>query len=143
VAALTMRTYALRLHPGQDPRRELVAYAQAHGLRAAGVLTCVGSLRKAALRLANQPHTTYYEAKYEICSLVGTLSPDGPHLHITLSDGQGVCVGGHLQEGSEIYTTAEIILIELEDVVFSRPIDPETTYDELVISPRAAADEGA
>lgn len=132
-----MQTFALRLHPGQDPRRELVAFAQQYGLQAAFVLTCVGSLRRAALRLANQPHTEYFDAKFEICSLVGTLSPDGPHLHITLADGRGECLGGHLQEGSEIYTTAEIVLGELTDVVFSRPVDPETTYDELVIRPRA------
>ena len=138
-----MRTFALRLHPGQDPRRELVAFAQQHGLQAAFVLTCVGSLRRAALRLANQPTTTYYDDKFEICALVGTLSPDGPHLHIALSDGRGVSIGGHLQEGSEIYTTAEIVLGELTDVVFSRPLDPETTYDELVISPRPAAPGGA
>ena len=137
-----MRTFALRLHPGQDPRRELVAFALQHGLQAAFVLTCVGSLRRAALRLANQPTTTYYDDKFEICSLVGTLSPDGPHLHVALSDGCGVSIGGHLQEGSEVYTTAEIVLGELTEVVFSRPIDPETTYDELVISPRPAPPEG-
>ena len=137
-----MRTFALRLHPGQDPRRELVAFAQQHDLKAAFVLTCVGSLRRAALRLANQPTTTYYDDKFEICALVGTISPDGPHLHVALSDGRGVSIGGHLQEGSEIYTTAEIVLGELTDVVFSRPLDPETTYDELVISPRPAPAEG-
>ena len=39
-------------------------------------------------------------------------------------------------EGCLIYTTAEIAMGELEDVVFSRPVDLETTYDELVITPR-------
>jgi predicted DNA-binding protein with PD1-like motif len=102
----------------------------------------VGSLRRAALRLANQPTTTYYDDKFEICALVGTLSPDGPHLHIMLADGRGVGLGGHLQEGSEVYTTAEIVLGELTEVVFSRPLDPETTYDELVISLRPAPAEG-
>ena len=127
----------MRLHPGQDPRRELVAFAQEHNLQAAFVLTCVGSRRRAALRLANQPNTEYFDAKFEICSLVGTICPDGPHLHIMLADSRGVGLGGHLQEGSEIYTTAEIVLGELDDLVFTRPIDPETTYDECWISPRA------
>jgi predicted DNA-binding protein with PD1-like motif len=115
-----------------------VAFARAHQLKAALVLTCVGSLRRAALRLANQPHTTYYDDKFEIVALVGTLSPDGPHLHLALSDGRGVTIGGHLQDGSHIYTTAEIVLAELTDLVFSRPVDPETTYDELTIQPRGA-----
>jgi predicted DNA-binding protein with PD1-like motif len=132
-----MVTYVLRLHPHQDLRQELEAFAKANNLRAAFILTCVGSLRHAALRLANQPDTTHYTDKFEIVSLVGTLSPDGPHLHISLSDGTGAMLGGHVQLGNLIYTTAEIVIGELTDKVFSRPIDPETTYDELVVTDRA------
>lgn len=129
-----MKTYALRLHPGQDPQLELVRFAQDHSLQAGFILTCVGSLRRAALRLANQPNTTFYQGKFEIVSLVGTLSPDGPHLHISLSDSHGNTIGGHLQDGSEIYTTAEIVIGELENLRFQRPVDPETGYDELMVS---------
>ena len=132
-----METYALRLRPNQDLRHELETFAAAHDLRAAFILTCVGSLRHAALRLANKPDTTHYEDKFEIVSLVGTLSKDGPHLHISLSDGTGAMIGGHLQLGNLIYTTAEIVIGELSDKVFSRPIDPATTYDELEIADRA------
>jgi predicted DNA-binding protein with PD1-like motif len=141
VGALTavngLLTYALRLRPGQDLRRELVAFAERNGLQAAFVLTCVGSLRHAALRLANQPGTTHYEDKFEIVALVGTLCPDGPHLHIALSDGQGRTIGGHLQEGSLIYTTAEVVLGDLPNVSFCRPLDAETGYDELVVQERS------
>ena len=52
-------------------------------------MTCVGSLRKAALRLADRDETTLYEGKFEIVSLVGTLSVDGPHLHIALAVARG------------------------------------------------------
>jgi predicted DNA-binding protein with PD1-like motif len=131
-----MRTFALRLHPGQDLKQELIAFTAREGLQAGLVLTCVGSLRRAALRLANQPETTYYDDKYEIVALVGTLGPDGAHLHIALSDGRGQTIGGHLQVGSQVYTTAEVVIGELDDLRFSRPHDPETGYDELVVSPR-------
>lgn len=131
-----MKYYALRLHPGQDLKKELVNFATQNGLEAGFIITCVGSLRYAALRMANKPETVYLEDKFEIVSLVGTLSNDGPHLHISLSDGNGKMIGGHLQDGSQIYTTAEIVLGDLEDSVFTRPIDPETTYDELVIKPK-------
>lgn len=134
-----MKTYALRLRPHQDLRAELEAFAKANDLKAGFIMTCVGSLRHAALRLANQPDTTHYEDKFEILSLVGTLSPDGPHLHIALADGTGKTIGGHVQAGNLIYTTAEIVIGELDDVTFSRPIDPETTYDELVVSQRSHA----
>ena len=131
-----MKTYALRLMPGKDLKRELMAFAAAQGLQAGFILTCVGSLRRAALRLANQPHTNFYDDKFEIVALVGTLSVDGPHLHIALSDGRGVTIGGHLQDGSHIYTTAEIVIGELTDLRCTRPLDPETGYDELTIEPR-------
>lgn len=131
-----MRTFALRLRPHQDLRGELEALARSRDLHAAFILTCVGSLRHAALRLADKDETTHYDAKFEILSLVGTLSPDGAHLHIALADGTGRTIGGHLMDGNLIYTTAEIVVGELEDVHFSRPIDPETTYDELTIESR-------
>src|SRR6185503_11830622 len=131
-----MKTYAFRLKPGQDLKRELVAFAAANDLKSGVILTCVGSVRQAALRLANKPNTTMYEGKREIVSLTGTLCADGPHLHISLSDGQGVTIGGHLQDGNLIYTTAEIVIGELEDVVFCRELCTESTYDELVVKPR-------
>jgi predicted DNA-binding protein with PD1-like motif len=134
-----MKTYALRLRPHQDLRLELEAFAKANGLRAGFIMTCVGSLRHAALRLANRDETMHYDDKFEILSLVGTLSSDGPHLHIALADGTGRTLGGHVQAGNLIFTTAEIVIGELDDLAFSRPIDPETTYDELVVSKRPQA----
>jgi predicted DNA-binding protein with PD1-like motif len=131
-----VKTYAFRLKPGQDLKRELVAFTAEQGLQAGFILTCVGSVRQAALRLANKPNTTMYAGKMEIVSLTGTLCPDGPHLHISLSDGEGATIGGHLQDGNLIYTTAEIVIGELEDVVFCREICSESTYDELVVKPR-------
>jgi uncharacterized protein len=131
-----MKTYAFRLHPGMDLRQELVRFAAEKQLKAAFVMTCVGSLQRANLRLANKPTATVYEDKFEIDSLVGTLSLDGPHLHITLSDSNGNVIGGHVFDGCLIYTTAEIVLGELEDVSFRRTVDPKTAYDELIISPK-------
>jgi uncharacterized protein len=128
-----MKTYALRLKPGQDLRLELEDFVAAKRLRAGLVLTCVGSLTKAALRLADASDTTLLEGKFEIVSLVGTFSTDGPHLHISVSDQAGETYGGHLQTGSLVYTTAEVVLGELEEHTFSRTIDPQTGYDELVV----------
>lgn len=132
----TMNVYALRLHPGQDLKHELDAFAKAQHLQAGFVITCVGSLRKVALRPANQKEPLLREEKYEIVSLVGTLSPDGSHLHISLSDSKGATIGGHLLEGNEIYTTAEIVIGEAEHIQFRRETDPETTYKELTVKKR-------
>ena len=131
-----MRTYALRLKPGQDLRRELEGFAKAEKLQAGLVLTAVGSLTKAALRLADQTETTAFEGKFEIVSLVGTLSPDGVHLHVSLSDKTGRTVGGHLVEGCTVYTTVELVVGEVEGVRFTREQDPQTGYKELRVQRR-------
>jgi uncharacterized protein len=125
--------FALRLHPGQDLKKELDTFARENQLQAGFIVTCVGSLRKVKLRLANQPGGTVWEQKFEIVSLVGTLSPDGSHLHLSVSDSSGVTLGGHLMEGCEIYTTAEIVIGEANALRFRRETDPETTFKELTI----------
>lgn len=128
-----MNLYAFRLHPQQDLKAELDAFARAHALEAACVVTCVGSLRKATLRLADGVTATTFEDKFEIVSLTGTLSCHGSHYHISLADGTGRTIGGHLLEGCSIYTTAEIVLAELPDVRFGRDYDAATGYPELTI----------
>ncbi len=41
--------------------------------------------------------------------------------------------GGHLAEGSLVYTTAEVVIVELVGARFRREIDPATSYKELVV----------
>jgi predicted DNA-binding protein with PD1-like motif len=127
------RVYAVRLHPGDDLRLSLEALAKEKHLHAGYVVTCVGSLRKAAIRFADRKETEMVEGPLEIVSLVGTLSPDGPHLHISVSDGNGKTIGGHLSEGSLVYTTAEIVVADIAGVGFAREVDPATTFKELVV----------
>jgi uncharacterized protein len=126
-----LRAHVLRLAPGQDLRQELQAYAQAHGLRAVSILTCVGSLTTATLRLANQEGPTVRHGHFEIVSLVGTVSVSGSHLHLAIADSTGQTIGGHLLDGCRVYTTAEIVLGELPELDFTREPDPITTYREL------------
>jgi uncharacterized protein len=133
---LLMKTFALRLKPGQDLKNALVAFAKTEGLHAGIVLTCVGSLQKAAMRMAGLDKIQTWEEKLEIVSLVGTLSAEGVHLHLALADNQGRVFGGHLVEGCEIYTTAEIALGDLSQYKFLRVVDPATGYKELEIGKR-------
>lgn len=128
-----LQVVALRLRPGQDLKQSLDSWAHENAIQAAVVLTCVGSLQRAALRLANQPGPTVYEGKFEIVSLTGTLSAHGSHYHIAISDSLGQTLGGHLMEGSLVYTTAEIALGILPWLRFERRFDPESGYDELFV----------
>jgi predicted DNA-binding protein with PD1-like motif len=128
-----LKAYALRLRPGQDLRVELEKFVKEKNIRAGLILTAVGSLQRASLRLANQSNATSFDDKFEIVSLVGTLSPDGLHLHLSLSDATGKTIGGHLVEGCKIYTTAEIVIGELKNLRFTREQDTQTGYKELRI----------
>ena len=134
--ASPMTVRAFRLGPGADLKKELSRIARENDLRAGVVLTCVGSLTRAVIRLADQPEATTFDGKHEIVSLVGTLAPDGDHLHIAVSDSTGRTIGGHLMDGSLVYTTAEIAVGELTAMAFSREADPKTTYRELAIRKR-------
>ncbi len=77
-----------------------------------------------------------FDEPMEIVSLAGTLGPDGPHVHISLARRDGACIGGHLVRGCIVHTTVELVIGELPEVEFRRPLDPATGYDELSVEPR-------
>ncbi|MES2591814.1 MAG: PPC domain-containing DNA-binding protein [Bacteroidota bacterium] len=126
-------TFALRLKPDQDLRNELEIFTKEHNIQAGYIITSVGSLKSASLRLADQSNPKNYSEKFEIVSLVGTLSTDGVHLHISIADKDGKTIGGHLVEGCKIYTTAEIIIGNAEGMLFLREQDEQTGFKELKI----------
>ncbi|HEV7745157.1 MAG TPA: PPC domain-containing DNA-binding protein [Pyrinomonadaceae bacterium] len=128
-----LRILALRLKPGQDLRQQLESFVKEQGIKAGFLITTVGSLRQASIRLADQSAATDFTGKFEIVSLVGTLGQDGVHLHISISDSAGKTIGGHLVAGCLIYTTAEIVIGEAEGLTFARELDAETGYQELRI----------
>jgi predicted DNA-binding protein with PD1-like motif len=131
-----MRAIALRLRPGADLKGELLALATRERIRAGWVLTCVGSLSQARLRLAGGTDHATWQGAFEIVALTGTLSQDGGHLHLAVADHRGRTVGGHLAEGCTVRTTAEVVLAADDRLVFAREHDPATGYDELVIRER-------
>jgi predicted DNA-binding protein with PD1-like motif len=131
-----MKIYTFRLKPQQDLLDSIEAYAVRMKIEAGCVLSSVGSLRHAALRLANRSSISEYDGPFEILSLNGTVSSHGSHLHLSISDGDGKTIGGHLVSGCKIYTTAEIVLASFEDVVYKREHADDSGYDELVVLPR-------
>lgn len=121
-----------------------MAYAKEKALDGGCVLTCVGSLRKVTLRLANCDKTNRNEVvtlheRFEIVSLTGTVSTHGAHLHMSIADFEGNVVGGHLMDGCEVFTTAEVVLGECGRYVFTREMDDETGFDELVVKEKETA----
>ena len=126
-------TYAIRLKPGADLKKSIQAFVVDHKLTAAWISTCVGSLTSYNIRFANQAQVSTGEGHFEIVSLTGTLSINGSHMHIGISDSTGRSLGGHLAEGCIIYTTAEIVIQGTNELVFKREKDGTTLWEELQI----------
>lgn len=132
----SMQTYSVRLRPGQDLKQQLDDLVRQQRIGAGAVLTCVGSLTDVTLRLANQEGPSVWHGHFEIVSLVGTLSANGSHLHLSVSDSTGQTLGGHLLAGCKVYTTAELVIGVMPDLTYTREPDPTFGYKELVIRKR-------
>eukprot|EP00929_Paragymnodinium_shiwhaense_P023123 TRINITY_DN14558_c0_g1_i1.p1 TRINITY_DN14558_c0_g1~~TRINITY_DN14558_c0_g1_i1.p1 ORF type:complete len:254 (-),score=33.88 TRINITY_DN14558_c0_g1_i1:404-1165(-) len=141
--------YALRFGPGTELNGALRRFVQQQGFKAVGIVTCVGSLTSATLRMANadkdRPNESVrFQERFEIVSLVGTVeaseSADADkasgHLHIALSDKDGRVVGGHVVDNCIVFTTAEVVLVVLPNVRFKREPDDVTGFNELAVSTR-------
>ena len=131
--AAANRFLALRLRPGDDLRIELErAFADAPE-RAGFVAASVGSLSRLALRHAGRDEAGIVEGCFELVGLSGTLSVDGPHLHLLASDPDGRVAGGHVLPGCVVRTTAEVVIGLARGVRFTRPVDEETGHAELAL----------
>lgn len=120
-----------RLLPGQDLKIDLKNFSDKSGVKSGIIVCLVGSINNAVLRMSNGDKRVF-EGPFEIVSSEGTISQDGVHVHISVSDEMGRVFGGHLLEGCKIYTTAEIGIIESE-IMLKRAFDPETGYKELLL----------
>lgn len=125
--------HVLRLLPGDDLRGGVQHYCEQHDIRAGFVATCAGSLTDWSLRFADQSSGATGRGHFEIVSLTGTLSVNGSHLHLAIADEQGRTIGGHLLAGCRVYTTAEIAIVEVADLEFTRAVDGSTPWAELQV----------
>mgnify|MGYP005847990737 CR=1 FL=1 len=126
-------TYAIRLKPGEDLKKSIQAFVDDKGIKAGWIASCAGSLTDYEIRFANRESASKGSGHFEIVSLSGTLSSNGSHLHLSISDGTGRTLGGHLLEGCRVYTTAEIIIQCSPDLEFTREKDGTTDWPELQI----------
>lgn len=132
-----MRTYAFRLNKGQDLIKELKEFIFKKNIQAGVIITAVGCIDKVVIRMAGatpeKSDIRTYNEKLEIVSLVGTLSQEDAHIHIAVSNKEGEVVGGHLKGEAIIDTTVEIVIGDLEGIIFAREEDKRTGYKELKI----------
>lgn len=133
-----MQTITFRLKPGKDLKASIEAVVEQNDIKSGFIVTCVGGLERATVRMAGAKPEAQdirtFEGDFEIVSLVGTVSVNGTHLHMSYSDKDGVVHGGHLKEGTTIHPTAEVVLGYEDAVEFTREFDEETGFDELVVN---------
>ena len=126
----------LRLEPGADLRAALEQAAGTHG--AGFVLSGIGSLADAHLRYADAPDQVCLPGPWEVLSIAGSITPDGAHLHMAVSNGDGRVVGGHVGYGNVVRTTMEVLLVLVPAWSLGREHDAATGFKELVVRPRGA-----
>jgi len=122
-----------RLPSGADLLESLTAVCREENVRF-GVVTAIGAVSSDRLGYYKQDEQEYMdclnlEKGLEIASCMGNVSlKDGEifvHVHVTLSDEEGRCYGGHLMPGTRIFS-AEYSIRELEGQPNSREYDPGT-----------------
>lgn len=131
-----MKIHAFRLTKGMDLKKSIEKYVVDKNIKAGVILSAVGCLYQVCLRTADGKTVKTIKDDYEIVSATGTLSMDGCHIHISLSDINLQTIGGHLKDNCLVNVTAEIVLGEFEEYEFLREFDETTGYKELVIKGR-------
>lgn len=132
-----MKLHTFRLKPGGDLKTEIEKFVRSNDIQAGFIITCVAGLSQATLRMAgampDKQDIRTYKGDFEVTSLVGTVSVNGTHLHMAISDKEGQGFGGHLKEGTITHPTAEIVIGEDEAAIYTRELDEETGFPELVV----------
>lgn len=128
-----MKIHAFRLTKGMDLKKSIEQYVVNNKIKSGVILSAVGCLYQVCLRTADGKTVKTINEDCEIVSATGTLSIDGCHIHISVSDVNLRTIGGHLKDNCLVNVTAEIVLAEFNEYNFSREFDENTGYKELVI----------
>ena len=144
------RVFVIRLAPGDDLFGSVLQICADRGVKAGVILSAAASLKKAVLRnVWKYPEPSFpitdacriftpVRGPLELLQMSGNITQTEAgesymHAHVTISLGrpEGTCFGGHLVEGCEIFSTAEIAVAELEDVAMMRLPDRHTRTGEV------------
>lgn len=142
-----MKSHCIRLKPNMDLKKEILNLCLQQNIKAGCIISAVGSLKQINLRLASfQNNTTDSNSvdesasnflikneNFEIVSITGTVSQEACHIHLAVADSNAQVFGGHLMFENLIYTTCELIILEIPQIQFLRTLDPQTQFKELII----------
>lgn len=124
--------YVLRPAFGTDLIDELQTFVRQEGITLAWI-SAVGAVTRANLRYYNQVEKSWLdidvEKNLEVINMTGNISLlNGEpivHVHITLSDEEGRCYGGHVGPNTVVFNM-EILLTTLTGPPVTRKLDTDT-----------------
>ena len=128
-----MREFVFRLKKGDFLKESIKSICESNHIEAGVVVSSVGSLTKARIRNAGATKIMELNQDLEILSLNGTVSKNRVHLHISVSDKDLKTYGGHLEDGTIINSTCELVILGLDQYEFDKCFDDSTGYNELLI----------
>jgi predicted DNA-binding protein with PD1-like motif len=114
------RVLVIRLKKGEDLLKGLESAVAQQGVRNGVFMGAFGSLTSYHVHVVNNttfpPKNVYMKGRgpYDILSVTGAVIDGRLHPHLTFSDSKKA-LGGHLEEGSLVFTFAVITLGVLED----------------------------
>ncbi len=121
-----------RFKEGDDYTKSLHKLARKHDIKSGFILNSIGMLRDIELgyfKGKGEYKKNEFEGPMECVSVQGNFAiMDGElktHLHVTLADENSRAYAGHLDKGI-VAVTAEIVIIRLDQVNFTRSIEEET-----------------
>ena len=129
-----MRSLPLKLAPGSDVRLSLEKLAVEQNV-SGFILGVVGNLSRASFQCPGQAQPSVLEGDLEVITLNGTFSPEGVHLHLSLSDGACQVWGGHLEPGTLVQKGVDLLLGLPEPTASAIDAAPAPERIELAVLP--------
>ena len=126
-----MRTFPISLDKGSDIRHEIEQIAQKES-SSGYVLGVVGNLSKAVFQCPGQNRVTVMEGNLEIITLNGVFSNTTSHIHLSISDEACQVWGGHLEYGSVVLKSIDILLGFLVDQDNKAGIHQDLVYTKSI-----------
>jgi len=131
------KIHVFRVKPDQYLLESIQGFCEENEITSGIIIGMVGSLKVASINYLKSLPANYINKKYqgpmEIVCAQGTVAKCGDdtivHIHLAV-DNEKETRGGHLSKGSLVFSTAEVVIGELEEQI-SRKKDDYTGLLEL------------
>ena len=124
------KIHVFRVKPNKDLLESIEDYCKEEKITSGVIIGMIGSLKKASINYLKSLPGNYVNRRYEgpmeiVCSQgsIAKFEDDVViHIHLII-DNEEEIRGGHLAEGSIVFSTAEVIIGELEDQIIRKKND--------------------